>query len=95
MLQERLPKHALLAKANRKIQLDYLELNRLITLRMLDGITRDYFFGVGFFWVDLIIKPISKLQPTLDKARLKIGKISCLLINSVIHLANALLVLIY
>ena len=39
MPQERLPKHALLAKANgRKDQLDDLELDGLITLRVYGGI---------------------------------------------------------
>ena len=42
MPQERLPKQALLAKANGEDQLDDLELDGPITLGILDGIARDF-----------------------------------------------------
>ena len=42
MPQERLPKQALLAKANGEDQLDDLELDGPITLRILDGIAWDF-----------------------------------------------------
>ena len=42
MPQETLPKQALLAKANGEDQLDDLELDGHITLRILDGTARDF-----------------------------------------------------
>ena len=42
MPQERLPKQTLLAKANGEVQLDDLELDGPITLRILDGIAWNF-----------------------------------------------------
>ena len=51
MPQERLPKQALLAKANdKKDQLDDLELDGPITLRILDGIAWDFTYAKWWMW---------------------------------------------